>query len=195
MYIFVCVCMWLQQTKAKYEIEAEKRELARLLEKRTQEVENLSGKISESHTQKESKDTKLETLYINTACNVSINTCFPLWVSRLVFSSHFYLCSPISQIFLKGFYSLCSVPPPSILRPFILMVCCILSLSRLICVCVSVCRGCEASEWEAGRDQQSQDGAAAKTGWYTVVRGVCSGTLQISWKPPQLNATTHVEVH
>lgn len=98
-------------------------------------MENLSGKISESHTQKESKDTKLETLYINTACNVSINTCFPLWVSRLVFSSHFYLCSPISQIFLKGFYSLCSVPPPSILRPFILMVCCILSLSRLICVC------------------------------------------------------------
>ncbi|MEQ2158397.1 hypothetical protein GOODEAATRI_011904 [Goodea atripinnis] len=31
-----------QQTKAKYEIEAEKRELARLLEKRTQEVENLT---------------------------------------------------------------------------------------------------------------------------------------------------------
>ncbi|XP_072297010.1 nucleoprotein TPR isoform X2 [Eucyclogobius newberryi] len=31
-----------QQTKTKYEIEAEKRELARLLEKRTQEVENLN---------------------------------------------------------------------------------------------------------------------------------------------------------
>ncbi|KAM6948188.1 nucleoprotein TPR [Aplochiton taeniatus] len=31
-----------QQTKAKYEIEAERRELARLLEKRTQEVENLT---------------------------------------------------------------------------------------------------------------------------------------------------------
>ncbi len=40
------MCVWLQQTKAKYEIEAEKRELARLLEKRTQEVENLTGKIS-----------------------------------------------------------------------------------------------------------------------------------------------------
>lgn len=36
-------CAYLQQTKAKYEIEAEKRELARLLEKRTQEVENLTG--------------------------------------------------------------------------------------------------------------------------------------------------------
>lgn len=34
----------IQQTKTKYEIEAEKRELARLLEKRTQEVENLTGK-------------------------------------------------------------------------------------------------------------------------------------------------------
>ncbi|XP_033959662.1 LOW QUALITY PROTEIN: nucleoprotein TPR [Pseudochaenichthys georgianus] len=34
-----------QQTKAKYEIEAEKRELARLLEKRTQEVENLSEDV------------------------------------------------------------------------------------------------------------------------------------------------------
>uniref|UniRef100_A0A3B4UI63 Translocated promoter region, nuclear basket protein n=1 Tax=Seriola dumerili TaxID=41447 RepID=A0A3B4UI63_SERDU len=44
--VCVCVCVWLQQTKAKYEIEAEKRELARLLEKRTQEVENLTGKIS-----------------------------------------------------------------------------------------------------------------------------------------------------
>jgi len=35
----------VQQTKAKYEIEAEKRELARLLEKKTQEAENLTGKI------------------------------------------------------------------------------------------------------------------------------------------------------
>ena len=43
----VCLCVCLQQTKAKYEIEAEKRELARLLEKRTQEVENLTGKISD----------------------------------------------------------------------------------------------------------------------------------------------------
>ncbi|XP_068605407.1 nucleoprotein TPR-like [Brachionichthys hirsutus] len=34
-----------QETKAKYEIEAEKRELARLLEKRTQEVENLSEDV------------------------------------------------------------------------------------------------------------------------------------------------------
>uniref|UniRef100_A0A8D0AU39 Nucleoprotein TPR n=1 Tax=Sander lucioperca TaxID=283035 RepID=A0A8D0AU39_SANLU len=34
-----------QQTKAKYEIEAEKRELARMLEKRTQEVENLSEDV------------------------------------------------------------------------------------------------------------------------------------------------------
>ncbi|XP_063742334.1 nucleoprotein TPR-like isoform X2 [Eleginops maclovinus] len=34
-----------QQTKAKYEIEAEKRELARLLEKRMQEVENLSEDV------------------------------------------------------------------------------------------------------------------------------------------------------
>ncbi|XP_039999046.1 nucleoprotein TPR isoform X2 [Xiphias gladius] len=35
-----------QQTKAKYEIEAEKRELARLLEKRTQEVENLTEDVN-----------------------------------------------------------------------------------------------------------------------------------------------------
>ncbi|XP_034558839.1 nucleoprotein TPR-like [Notolabrus celidotus] len=35
-----------QQTKAKYEIEAEKRELARLLEKRTQEVENLREDVN-----------------------------------------------------------------------------------------------------------------------------------------------------
>lgn len=42
MYVYMFI--WLQQTKAKYEIEAEKRELARLLEKRTQEVENLTGK-------------------------------------------------------------------------------------------------------------------------------------------------------
>uniref|UniRef100_UPI0037E77C1F nucleoprotein TPR isoform X2 n=1 Tax=Semicossyphus pulcher TaxID=241346 RepID=UPI0037E77C1F len=34
-----------QQTKAKYEIEAEKRELSRLLEKRTQEVENLTEDV------------------------------------------------------------------------------------------------------------------------------------------------------
>ncbi|KAM6919272.1 LOW QUALITY PROTEIN: nucleoprotein TPR-like [Xenentodon cancila] len=34
-----------QQTKAKYEIEAERRELARLLEKRTQEVENLTEDV------------------------------------------------------------------------------------------------------------------------------------------------------
>ncbi|XP_034744113.1 nucleoprotein TPR-like isoform X2 [Etheostoma cragini] len=34
-----------QQTKAKYEIEAEKRELARMLEKRTQEVENLNEDV------------------------------------------------------------------------------------------------------------------------------------------------------
>lgn len=37
--------VWLQQTKARYEIEAEKRELARLLERRTQEVENLTGNV------------------------------------------------------------------------------------------------------------------------------------------------------
>uniref|UniRef100_A0A8D2ZH92 Nucleoprotein TPR n=1 Tax=Scophthalmus maximus TaxID=52904 RepID=A0A8D2ZH92_SCOMX len=36
----------LSQTKAKYEIEAEKRELARLLEKRTQEVENLTVDVN-----------------------------------------------------------------------------------------------------------------------------------------------------
>ncbi|XP_041658581.1 nucleoprotein TPR-like isoform X2 [Cheilinus undulatus] len=35
-----------QQTKAKYEIEAEKRELARLLENRTQEVENLTEDVN-----------------------------------------------------------------------------------------------------------------------------------------------------
>ncbi|XP_056148478.1 nucleoprotein TPR-like [Lampris incognitus] len=35
----------LQQTKSKYEIEAERRELARLLEKRTQEVENLTEDV------------------------------------------------------------------------------------------------------------------------------------------------------
>nr|XP_019964353.1 PREDICTED: nucleoprotein TPR-like isoform X2 [Paralichthys olivaceus] len=35
-----------QQTKTKYEIEAEKRELARLLEKRTQEVENLTHDVN-----------------------------------------------------------------------------------------------------------------------------------------------------
>ncbi|XP_061792549.1 nucleoprotein TPR-like isoform X2 [Nerophis lumbriciformis] len=34
-----------QQSKAKYEIEAEKRELARLLEKRSQEVENLTKEV------------------------------------------------------------------------------------------------------------------------------------------------------
>uniref|UniRef100_A0A7N9ASS5 Nucleoprotein TPR n=1 Tax=Mastacembelus armatus TaxID=205130 RepID=A0A7N9ASS5_9TELE len=39
------LCVWLQQTKTKYEIEAEKRELARLLEKRTQEVENLTEDV------------------------------------------------------------------------------------------------------------------------------------------------------
>ena len=44
------MCVGPQQTKAKYEIEAEKRELARMLEKRTQEVENLSGKITTLHT-------------------------------------------------------------------------------------------------------------------------------------------------
>lgn len=37
--------MCLQQTKARYEIEAEKRELERLVEKRTQEVENLTGEL------------------------------------------------------------------------------------------------------------------------------------------------------
>ena len=49
--VILCVnmCVSLQQSKAKYEIEAEKRELARLLEKRTQEVENLTGNISASH--------------------------------------------------------------------------------------------------------------------------------------------------
>lgn len=36
----------VQQTKAKYEIEAEKRELARLLEKKTQEVENLTEDVN-----------------------------------------------------------------------------------------------------------------------------------------------------
>lgn len=45
------LCVWLQQTKAKYEIEAEKRELARLLEKRTQEVENFTGQLFVTHTE------------------------------------------------------------------------------------------------------------------------------------------------
>lgn len=57
-------CLWWQQTKAKYEIEAEKRELARLLEKRTQEVENLSGKISGSHTSTETAH-NLVSLYVD----------------------------------------------------------------------------------------------------------------------------------
>lgn len=42
----MCTYVWIQQTKTKYEIEAEKRELERLLEKRTQEVENVSGKFT-----------------------------------------------------------------------------------------------------------------------------------------------------
>lgn len=56
------LCVWLQQTKAKYEIEAEKRELARLLEKRTQEVENLTGQLFMTHT--ETEDTELDKLYL-----------------------------------------------------------------------------------------------------------------------------------
>uniref|UniRef100_A0A3Q3DI37 Nucleoprotein TPR-like n=1 Tax=Hippocampus comes TaxID=109280 RepID=A0A3Q3DI37_HIPCM len=38
-------CIGMQQYKSKYEIEAEKKELARLLEKRTQEVENLTEDV------------------------------------------------------------------------------------------------------------------------------------------------------
>uniref|UniRef100_A0A3P8NC28 Nucleoprotein TPR n=1 Tax=Astatotilapia calliptera TaxID=8154 RepID=A0A3P8NC28_ASTCA len=41
----LCTYVWIQQTKTKYEIEAEKRELERLLEKRTQEVENVSEDV------------------------------------------------------------------------------------------------------------------------------------------------------
>uniref|UniRef100_A0A8C6PVK6 Translocated promoter region a, nuclear basket protein n=1 Tax=Nothobranchius furzeri TaxID=105023 RepID=A0A8C6PVK6_NOTFU len=37
--------LFLQQSKAKYELEAERRELARLLEKKTQEVENLTEDV------------------------------------------------------------------------------------------------------------------------------------------------------
>lgn len=44
----ICVC--LKQTKTKFEIETEKNELARLLEKRTREVENLTGKMFETQT-------------------------------------------------------------------------------------------------------------------------------------------------
>lgn len=40
------LCLWLQQSKANYETEAEKRELSRLLEKKTNEAENLTGEIS-----------------------------------------------------------------------------------------------------------------------------------------------------
>ena len=41
--VILCICLWLQQSKAKYETEAEKRELSRLLEKKTHEAENLTG--------------------------------------------------------------------------------------------------------------------------------------------------------
>uniref|UniRef100_A0A3Q1GAB7 Translocated promoter region a, nuclear basket protein n=1 Tax=Acanthochromis polyacanthus TaxID=80966 RepID=A0A3Q1GAB7_9TELE len=45
-YFFISGCLIAQQqTKTKYEIEAEKRELARLLEKRSQEVENLTDDV------------------------------------------------------------------------------------------------------------------------------------------------------
>uniref|UniRef100_A0A3Q1GEV0 Translocated promoter region a, nuclear basket protein n=1 Tax=Acanthochromis polyacanthus TaxID=80966 RepID=A0A3Q1GEV0_9TELE len=44
-YFFISGCLIQQQTKTKYEIEAEKRELARLLEKRSQEVENLTDDV------------------------------------------------------------------------------------------------------------------------------------------------------
>lgn len=54
----------MQQTKAKYEIEAEKRELARLLEKRTQEAENLTGKISDKHKNR-CKGTNLQESIVN----------------------------------------------------------------------------------------------------------------------------------
>ena len=70
-------CVWLQQTKTKYEIEAEKRELARLLEKRTQEVENLTRKISgPPHTQTLRKGpvTNLETFNVKSAFHIYIKT-------------------------------------------------------------------------------------------------------------------------
>nr|XP_020480735.1 nucleoprotein TPR-like [Monopterus albus] len=50
-----------QQTKAKYEIEAEKRELARLLEKRMQEVENLTEDVKRLNERlTETNKTKME---------------------------------------------------------------------------------------------------------------------------------------
>lgn len=39
----VCIYLWLQQ---KYDAEAEKRDLSRLLEKKTHEAENLIGDLS-----------------------------------------------------------------------------------------------------------------------------------------------------
>lgn len=48
----------MQQTKTKYEIEAEKRELERLLERRTQEVDNLTGRSTAGAVH-------LDTLYRN----------------------------------------------------------------------------------------------------------------------------------
>lgn len=44
-----CFAFQSKPPKAKYEIEAENRELSRLLEKKSQEVENLSGMSYLSH--------------------------------------------------------------------------------------------------------------------------------------------------
>ena len=73
------MCVWLQQTKTKYEIEAEKRELARLLEKRTQEVENLTGKTSGLHTHTQGRGPN--SLDRNSILSFSVN--FPLCVQRM----------------------------------------------------------------------------------------------------------------
>ncbi|XP_007565176.1 nucleoprotein TPR isoform X1 [Poecilia formosa] len=63
-----------QQTKAKYEIEAEKRELERLLEKRTQEVENLTEdmkrlneKLTDTNKLKMELQLKLDEIQSSTA--------------------------------------------------------------------------------------------------------------------------------
>ncbi|XP_030607280.1 nucleoprotein TPR-like isoform X1 [Archocentrus centrarchus] len=63
-----------QQTKTKYEIEAEKRELERLLEKRTQEVENLTEdvkhlneKLTDSNKMKMELQLKLDEIQSSTA--------------------------------------------------------------------------------------------------------------------------------
>lgn len=86
-YVCVCACVWLQQTKAKYEIEAERRELARLLEKRTQEVENLTGKTSAPKTG------------VNTACYITVHT--------LVFLFRYFGFSGNSPVFFISVNHVC----------------------------------------------------------------------------------------